>query len=83
MTPTVTEEQKQQLQQVTLKNGMNAWDYVQSQSEEDRSWVAAGILSCVEKGYGLTILEINWETRNLRREKGLCRHTRRRMPSGK
>ena len=68
MTPTVTEEQKQQLQQVTLKSGVNAWDYVQSQSEEDRPWLTAGILSCMKKGYGLTILEINWETRNIRRE---------------
>ncbi len=68
MTPTITDEQKQQLQQVTLKNGMNAWDYVQSQSEEDQLWLTAGILSCMKKGYGLTILEINWETRNIRRE---------------
>lgn len=68
MTPTITDEQKQQLQQVTLKNGMNAWDYVQSQSEEDQLWLTAGIFSCMKKGYGLTILEINWETRNIRRE---------------
>ena len=67
----ITEEQKQQIQNATLKSGLNAWDYVLQQSEEDRPWVIAGILSCMKKGYGLTKLEINWETRNLRREKWL------------
>lgn len=65
----ITEEQKLQIQQATLKSGLNAWDYVMSQSEDDRPWVIAGILSCMKKGYGLTKLEINWEARNLRREK--------------
>lgn len=62
----ITEEQKLQIQQATLKSGLNAWDYVLQQSEADRPWVIAGILSCMKKGYGLTKLEINWETRNLR-----------------
>lgn len=62
----ITDEQKQLLLQTTLTGGENAWDYVQSQSEDDRPWAIAGILSCIEKGYGLTKLEINWEARNLR-----------------
>ena len=66
MAQTITEEQKQLLQQTTLENGMNAWDYVQSESEADQPWAIAGILSCMKKGYGLTKLEINWEARNLR-----------------
>lgn len=62
----ITEEQKIQLQSTSLKSGLNAWDYVQSQSDDDRPWVIAGIFSCMKKGYGLTKLEINWEARNLR-----------------
>ena len=69
MAQTITEEQKLQIQQATLKSGLNAWDYVMLQNEDDRPWVIAGILSCMKKGYGLTKLEINWEARNLRREK--------------
>lgn len=65
----ITEEQKEQIMQATLKSGLNAWDFVLQQSTEDRPWVMAGILRCMKKGYGLTMLEINWETRNLRREK--------------
>ena len=63
------DEQKQLLMQTTLTNGTNAWDYVQSQSEEDRPWITAGILSCMKKGYHLNELMICWETRNLRHEK--------------
>ena len=66
MVQKVTEEQKQMLQNTSLKSGVNAWDYVQSQSEDDRPWVIAGILSCMKKGYGLTKLEISWEARDLR-----------------
>ena len=36
------------------------------EKEEDRYWVALGILSCVKNGYGLTILEINSEARSIR-----------------
>ena len=50
MAQTITEEQKQLLQQTTLENGMNAWDYVQSESEADQPWAIAGILSCMKKG---------------------------------
>ena len=62
----ITEEQKQTLKQATLQDGMNAWDYVQSKAEADQPWVAAGILSCIEKGYSLNRLTINWEARDLR-----------------
>ena len=51
MAPTITEEQKQLLQQTALENGMNAWDYVLSEKEADQPWAIAGIL---------------WEARNLR-----------------
>lgn len=66
MAKTITEEQEQLLKRTTLDSGENAWDYIQSKSEEDRPFITAGILSCIKKGYGLTLLEINWETRNLR-----------------
>lgn len=62
------DEQKQLLMQTTLTNGMNAWDYIQSQGKEDQPWIAAGILSCMKKGYHLNELMICWETRNLRYE---------------
>ena len=44
MAQTITEEQKQLLLQTTLQGGMNAWEYIQSQNEANRPWVAAGIL---------------------------------------
>lgn len=63
----LSEEQKQQIQGMTIANGMNAWDYVLSWSYDGQYWIALGILSCVEHGYGLTRLEINWEARDLQR----------------
>jgi len=62
----LTDEQKQQLQGITIHNGTNAWEHVMQEKEEDRYWVALGILSCVSKGYGLTLLEINSEARRIR-----------------
>ena len=62
----LTEEQKQQIQGLTIANGMNAWSYVLSWAADGQYWIALGILSCVEHGYGLTRLEINWEARDLR-----------------
>ncbi len=59
----ITENQKKQLMVMTLQDGMNAWDFIQSKAQADQQWVAAGILSCIEKGYRLTI---NWEARDLR-----------------
>lgn len=57
----------QQLKATTLSNGQNAWEFVQSRPEDARSWVAKGILSCIEKGYRLDLLMIGWETRDIRR----------------
>lgn len=62
----ITEEQEQTLKQTTLQDGINAWDYVQSKAETDQPWIVAGILSCIEKGYSLNRLTINWEARDLR-----------------
>ena len=62
----LTEEQKQMLQNRVMGNGMTAWEYIESQNESDRPWVIAGTLSCMKKGYGLTMLEINSETRRIR-----------------
>lgn len=62
----ITEEQKQQLMATTMDCGRNAWDYVQSKSEADQPWVAAGILSCIGKGYSLNRLTVNREARELR-----------------
>lgn len=62
----ITEEHKRQIIATTLQEGMNAWDYVLSKAEADQPWIAAGILSCIEKGYSLNRLTINWEARDLR-----------------
>ena len=62
----LTEGQKQQIQGIAITNGMNAWDYVLSWPDDGQYWIASGILSCVEHGYGLTELEICWEARDLR-----------------
>lgn len=62
----LTKEQLQQIQGLTLSNGMSAWSYVLSCDEDTQYWVALGILSCVEHDYGLNKLVINWEARNLR-----------------
>lgn len=62
----LTEEQLQQIQGLTIANDMNAWAYVLSCDDDSQYWVALGILSCVEHGYGLNRLVINWEARELR-----------------
>ena len=62
----LTEEQKQQIQGITLTEGVNAWSYVLTWPDDGQYWIASGILSCVEHGYGLTELEICWEARDLR-----------------
>lgn len=66
MAQTITEEQKQQLMVTTMECGRNAWDYVQSRPTDEQSWVAAAVLSCVEKGLSLNRLTVNWEARELR-----------------
>lgn len=62
----LTVDQLQQLQELTLSNGMSAWSYVLSCDDDAQYWVALGILSCVEHDYGLNKLVINWEARELR-----------------
>lgn len=37
-----------------------------SKVEETQKWVAAGIQSCIKNGYGLDLLTVNWEARELR-----------------
>ena len=69
LTEKLTEGQRQQIQELTIANGANAWDYVLSWPADGQYWIALGILSCVEHGYGLTRLEINWEARDLRHAK--------------
>lgn len=64
--PEIKEEQIENLKATTLQDGMNAWDYVQSKAEADQPWIVKGILSCIEKGYSLNRLTINWEARDLR-----------------
>ena len=70
MAQTITAEQEQQLKATTLASGMNAWEFTQSRPKDAQPWVAAGILSCMKKGYRLDLLMIGWETRDLRRD--LC-----------
>ena len=62
----LTEEQLQQIRELTLSSGMSAWDYVLTCDDDAQYWVALGILSCVEHDYGLNKLVINWEARELR-----------------
>lgn len=64
--PEITEEKKRQLMATTLQEGTSAYEYVMSWPEANQPWVAAGILSCIEKGYSLNRLTINWEARDLR-----------------
>lgn len=66
MTPIITDEQKLQLMATTLDSGMNAWEFTQSRPEESRPWIAAGILSCIAKGYHLNLTMIGWEARDIR-----------------
>ena len=63
----LTEKQIETLKTATLTNGTNAWEFVQSRPQDAQSWVAKGILSCIEKGYHLDLLMIGWETRDIRR----------------
>ena len=62
----IGKEQKQLLKATRLQDGTTALDYVLSWPEEDQSWIAAGILSCIGKGYSLNRLTINWEARDLK-----------------
>ena len=66
MITTITDEQKRQLMATTLDSGMNAWEFVQSKPEDSRPWIAAGILSCIKKGYHLNLMMVGWEARDLR-----------------
>lgn len=66
--PILTEKQQQLLQQTALTDGKNAWAWVQSQRKEDQPWAAAGVLSCIEKGYDLNEAMICWEAREFRYE---------------
>lgn len=68
MTMDITEKQIELLKDTTLTDGTNAWEFVQSRPQDAQPWVAAGILSCISKGYRLDLLMIGWETRDLRRE---------------
>ena len=68
LTEKLTEGQRKLIQGLTIANGTNAWDYVLSWADDGQYWIALGILSCVDHGYGLTRLEINWEARDLQRK---------------
>ena len=62
----IGEEQKQLLMDTKLQDGTTAYNYVMSWPEADQPWVAAGILSCIEKDYDLNEAMICWEARELR-----------------
>ena len=66
MAQTITDEQRQTLMKTTLQGGQNAWAYTFTRPKDDQPWIAAGILSCMKKGYSLNRLTINWEARDLR-----------------
>ena len=62
----ISEKQKQKLKTTILQDGTTAYDYVMSWPKVDQPWALAGVFSCIEKGYSLNRLTINWETRDLR-----------------
>ena len=62
----ITDDQKQQLMATILQDGTTALDYVMSWPKADQPWALAGVFSCIEKGYSLNRLTINWEARELR-----------------
>ena len=68
----LSEKQIETLKATTLTNGQNAWEFVQSRPQDARPWVAQGILSCIEKDYRLDLLMVGWETRDIRRNRGIC-----------
>ena len=67
VTMEISEKQIELLKATTLTNGTNAWEFVLSRPQDAQPWVAAGILSCMKKGYRLDLLMIGWETRDIRR----------------
>lgn len=62
----IGEEQVEILKTTKLQDGTTAYDYVTSWPEVDQPWALAGVLSCINKGYSLNRLTINWEARDLR-----------------
>lgn len=62
----LTEQQIELLKVTSLKDGRNAWDYVLLFEEEKRSWIAAGILSCIEQGKNLRAEIISIEAGHLK-----------------
>ena len=67
--PVINEKQIETLKATRLQDGTTAYDYVMSWPEADQPWAMAGVLSCIEKGYSLNRLTINWEARDLRYSK--------------
>ena len=68
----ITKKQIELLKSMTLTNGTNAWEFVQSRPQDAQPWVAKGILSCIDKGYRLDFLMIGWEVRDIRRNNRIC-----------
>lgn len=62
----ITIEQIELLKHTALPIDQNAWDFVLSKPEETQQWIAAGVLSCINRGYSLDRLTINWEAREQR-----------------
>jgi len=62
----ITIEQIELLKHTALPIGQNAWDFVLSKPEKTQQWIAAGVLSCINRGYSLDRLTINWEAREQR-----------------
>ena len=64
--PVINDKQIETLKSTRLQDGTTALDYVLSWPEVDQPWAIAGVLSCIEKGYSLNRLTINWEARELK-----------------
>ena len=62
----MNDKQIELLKTTILQDGTSAYDYVMSWPEADQHWSLAGVLSCIEKGYSLNRLTINWEARDQR-----------------
>ena len=64
--PVINDKQIETLKSTRLQDGTTALVYVLSWPEADQPWAIAGVLSCIEKGYSLNRLTINWEARELK-----------------
>lgn len=59
----------QKLENITLSNGQNALDYVNSLPQQHREVATEAILECLRLGYPLNNLEITCKGREINRKR--------------